>query len=248
MSRLQARPILVSVASAVFLAAASGSWAQVGQELSATLHASGMVRVARGDVELAMIELNAHGPGWKHAPQVSATAEVSDLPDQAGKRFVGTLPVPNTNGGALEFTESVRALPQGFELEYDLGITAAMKLNGLQLSLLLPAAQYAGKDLLVTHPEADPRTVSFPQEQTFQLWSGEGAKIEVAKGTDEALTIELRAAGDVVVQDLRRWDVPSFEIRFYAIMQDEGREVTAEDKFHLDLTVTSQMPMKLEGP
>jgi hypothetical protein len=80
------------------------------------------------------------------------------------------------------------------------------------------------------------------------LWSGEGAKIEVAKDTDEAVTIELRAAADVIVQDLRQWDRPIFEIRFPAIMQEEGREVAAEDKFHLDLTVTFASPVKLEGP
>jgi len=267
MSRLQARPILVSVAAALLLAAASGSWAQApapapapptappvptAQEpLSAKLHASGMVRITRGDVELALIELNAHGPQWKHAPQASAAAEVSDLPGRAGKRFVGTLPVPNTDGGALKFAESVKALPQGLALEYDLGLTKAMKLNGLQVSLLLPAAQYAGKELLIARPDGEPEIASLPQEQegqTFQVWSGEGARIEAAKGTDAAITIELRAAADVVVQDLRRWGSPAFEIRFPAIMQDEGRDVAADDRFHLDLTVTFPTPVKLAGP
>lgn len=198
-----------------------------------------------------MIELNAHGPEWKHAPQASAEAEVGDLPDQAGKRFVGTLPVPNTDGGAVRFTETVKVLPQGLQLEYDLSLTGAMKLNGLQVSILLALAQYAGKELVVTQPGGEPQIVGLPQEQqgeTFQVWAGEGAKIEVAKGTDDAITIQLRAATDLVVQDLRRWEVPTFEIRFPAIMEDQGRDVAAEDKFHLDLTVTFPAPVKLEGP
>jgi hypothetical protein len=248
MSRLQARTILVSVAVAALLAA-SGSLAQ--ETLSAKLHASGMVRVTRGDVELAVIELNAHGPEWKLAPQATAAAEVSDLPDQAGKRFVGTLPVPNTDGGAIKFTESVKALPQRLEFEYDLSVTGAMKLNGLQVSILLPVAQYGGKEVVISQPEGEPEIVTLPQEQkgeTSQLWFGEGATIEVAKGTDDAIVIELRAATDVLVQDLRQWDRPTFEIRFPAIMEDQGRDVAAEDRFHLDLTVTLPAPVKLEGP
>ena len=249
MSRLQARTVVVSVAATVLLAAASGLWAQ--ETLSAKLDASGMVRVTRGDVELAMIELNAHGPEWKHAPQASATAEVSDLPDQAGKRFVGTLPIANTDGGAIRFTESVKPLPQGLQLEYDISMTRAMKLNGLQVSICLPVAQYAGKEVVVAQPEGEPQIVGLPQEQQaqrFVLWTGEGAKVEVAKGTDEAVTMELRAATDVVIQDLRQWDRPTYEIRFPAIMEDQGRDVAAEDKFHLDLTVTFAAPVKLEAP
>jgi len=249
MSGPQARTVAVSVATGVLLAAASGSWAQ--ETLAAKLDPSGMVRVTRGDVELAMIELNAHGPEWKHAPQESATAEVSDLPDQAGKQFVGTLPIPNTDGGAIRFTESVKALAQGLQLEYDLGVTAAMRLNGLQFSICLPVARYAGQELVVSQPEGEPQIVGLPQEQqaqTFQVWAGEGAKIEVAKGTAEAVTVELRAPTDVVVQDLRQWERPVFEIRFPAIMEDQGRDVTAEDRFHLDLTVTFPEPVTLEGP
>jgi len=249
MRSLQARTVVVCVAATMLLAAAGTSWAQ--ETLTARLHATGMARVSRGDVELAMIELNAHGPGWQHAPQASATADVGDLPDQAGKRFVGTLPIPNTDGGGIQYTESVKALPRGLRLEYDLGMAGAMRLNGLQVSICLPVARYAGKELVASQPQGEPQLLGFPQEQqerTFQVWAGQGAKIEVAKGTDEAVTIELRAATDVVIQDLRRWDRPVFEIRFPAIMEDQGRDVAAEDKFHLDLTVTFAAPVKLEGP
>ncbi len=249
MDRLRAGTIVVSLVAAVLLGAAPGLWAQ--ETLSAKLDPSGMVRVVAGDVELATIQLNAHGPGWQYAPQVSATARVSDLPDQAGKQFVGTLPVPNTDGGALEFTETLRPLPQGVRLEYEVGVTQAMKLNGLQVSICLPVAQYAGKELVIARPDSDPRVATLPQEQrenTFQVWGGEGAKIEVAKGTDQAITIELRAAADVVIQDLRQWDQPTFEIRFPAIMEAPAREVAVEDRFHLDLTVTFAAPVQLAGP
>ena len=250
MSSLRAGMIVGSLVVAALWVGAPGLWAQ--EELSAKLDPSGLVRVVAGDVEVATVDLNAHGPEWKHAPQAGATARVTDLPDQAGKRVVGTLPVPGTDGGALEFTETVTALPQGFRLEYEVGVNRAMKLNGLQVSVNLPVARYAGKELVVMRPDNDePGIATLPlekREDTPQVWGGEGSKIEVAKGTDQALTIELRAATDVVIQDLRQWDQPTFEIRFPAIMEDPGREVAAEDKFHLELTVTFAAPVKLTGP
>ena len=240
---------VVGVATAMLLATATASWSQ--DALNAKLHPSGMVQVSRAGVELATIELNAHGPGWLHAPQKSATAEVSDLPDQAGKRFVGVLAIPDTEGGAIRYTESVKTLSQGLQLEYHLTMTETMRLNGLQVSVNLPVAQYSGKEVLISRLQDDPELVGLPQEQQqgkFQVWSGQGAKIEVAKGTGEAVTLELRAATDVVVQDMRKWDNPVFEIRFPAIMEDPGREVPAGDGFHLDLTVTFAAPVQLEGP
>jgi hypothetical protein len=204
-----------------------------------------------GEAELAAIEFNAHGPEWKHAPQVSATARVSDLPEKAGKRFVGTLPIPNTEGGAIEFTETVTTLPQGLRLEYDVGVNQALRLNGLQVSICLPVAQYAAKEVVITRPEEEePQVVTLPAEagEEAQLWGGEGAKIEVAKGTAQAVSIELQAAAGAVIQDLRRWERPEFEIRFPAIMEDPPREVAAEDRFHLVLTVTFAAPVELAGP
>ena len=249
MSRLQAGMVLVSVLLAAVFAAASGGWAQ--ETLTAKLGPSGMVRLLRGNTELAMIELNAHGTDWTHAPQESATAQVSDLPDRAGKRFEGTLPIPTAAGAGIQFIESVKALPQGLRLEYDLNMTGAMKLNGLQLSVNLPVAQYGGEDVTIPQLDGDPEAATLPQEESannFQVWSGEGAKIEVARDTDDAITIELRAPTDIVVQDLRRWEHPIFEIRFPAIMEDGGRDVSADDRFHLDLTVSLPAPVKLQGP
>jgi hypothetical protein len=220
-------------------------------KLTATVEESGLIRLSRGTTALATIELNAHGPEWKHAPQTDATAKVTDLPDRAGKQAVGELPIPNADGGAIRFTETIRTIAQGLRLEYDLEATAAMRLNGLQLSLVLPVETYAGHEVVVSRLEADPEIIGLPlepREQGFQLWSGEGAKIEVAKDAEGAVTVELRAPTDVVVQDLRQWEQQVFEVRFPAIMEDQGREVTPDDRFHLDLTVTFPESITLAGP
>ncbi len=249
MGNPHAYKIAVIPAITMLLSAAGGAWAQ--DALTVTLHPSGMIQIGSGQTEPAMVELNAHGPNWQHAPQETATAEVSDLPGQTGKRIVGTLPIPNTDGGALAYTQSVKTLPQGLLLAYDLSVPKPVKLNGLQLSILLPVARYAGKELVVRRHGADPQIAGFPEKQSersFQVWSGEGARVEIAGGTPEAFTVELRAATDTVVQDLRQWEREIFEIRFPAIMEDQGRELAVGDRFHLDLTLTFAAPVKLTGP
>lgn len=255
MSTLSRRMCAVGVVLIASVTATSGLWAAdeaieggmpaplpAPGPLSASLDPSGMVRVLTGETELLMIELNAHGPDWKHAPQETARAETADLQAGPGKRVSGTLPVPNTDGGALNFVQTVVPLPQGLKLGYDVEVAKTMKLNGLQVSILLPTRRYAGKELAISDPDRDDiETATLPEEQkgeSFQVWSGAGATIEVAKGTPVAATLSLIASADVVVQDLRRWERQVFEIRFPAIMEGEGREVTPEDRFHLDLTVT----------
>jgi hypothetical protein len=243
MSGCRLRAIVISVALLAIANVASA------QTLTAKVNPSGLIVISEGNVEVGTIELNAHGVAWKHAPQSSATAQVSDLPE--GKRIVGTLPIPDTNGGVLRYTETVKALPQALQLEYDVSLPAALKLSGLQLSILLPTARYGGQALLVAQPDGDPLTITMPAERregATQVWAGEAARVEVAKGTPAAMAIEMRASTDVLIQDLRQWEHQTFEVRFPAIAEDGGREVTPEDRFHLDLTIKLAAPVKLVGP
>lgn len=243
MSRLPAKLAVLIAALGI---SALGAWAQGA--LTAKLEPNGLIRVSLDGAELAVVELNAHGSGWQYAAQATATAQVSALPAGGGHRCVGTLPIPNTEGGTLRYTETVKSLPQGLALEYDVEVGAVMRLSGLQVSILLPADRYGGREVVISAPQGEAQITSLPRERQTTgagVWSGQGAKIEVAAGTEDAVTIELRAATDVVIQDLRQWDRPEFEIRFPAIMEDPGREVTPEDRFHLDLTVTFAGPVTL---
>ena len=247
MSRLHLRMVVLTAAAALFAAA----FACAQEPVTATLQPSGLIGVTRGGVEMATIDLNAHGPGWDHAPQESATGEVSDLAAPTEKRVVGSLPIPSTDGGAIEYTETVTALPQGLQIAYDLTMSKTMRLSGLQLSVNLPVAVHGGGEVMILQPHDDAEVVGLPadpEESRSQLWSGAGATVEVAKEDQKALTIQLRAATDVVVQDLREWESDVFEVRFPAIMEAGGREVQAGDRFHLDLTLTFPGSLTLEGP
>ncbi len=250
MDRLRLRAIPLGLVALLLLAANSMSHAQGTCILK--LDPTGLITISRGGVDAGVIELNAHGPNWQHAPQKSATGQISSLSANAGKRVTGALPIPNTTAGAaIRFVETVRPLPQGANLTYDLAMGADMKLSGVQVSVLLPVALFAGREIVVSRPDNDPEVVVMPEEQgtrNFQLWRGDGAKIEVAKGTPEAMTIQFRAAADVVIQDLRQWDQQVFEIRFPAVMEDPGRDVFADDRLHLDVTVSFPDPVTLQVP
>lgn len=238
-----------AIIAILLLGLAAGAWGQEG--LTAKVESSGTVRVLSGAAELATIDLNAHGVGWKNVPQTEAKAQVSDLPDQAGKRVTGTLTIPDATGGVLRFTETVKPVPQGLAFEYDVSVAQALKLNGLQVSLSLPASRYAGKELLIGQPDREPDVGTFPlqmNDQNSQVWSGEGERVEVGKGTADDVSVRMRAVTDILIQDLRRWQHDTFEVRFPAIMDDAGRDVTTTDRFHLDFIVTFAAPVKLAGP
>jgi hypothetical protein len=218
-------------------------------ELTARLDSSGLIHLLRGEVELAQLDLNAHGPQWKHAPQSTATGQVTALPE-GGMRCLGTLPVPNTDG-AVRFAESVKPLANGLQLSYDVTVTKTTKLNGLQFSVELPVAVYGGKEVLVAQPEGEPWGVPLPAEEPKQgggLWNGEAARLDVAADTPDAIRLELRAAADGMVQDLRTWQRDVYEIRFPAFTEDAGRDLTTDDRFHLEVTITCAGPVKLVGP
>ena len=247
MSGLPIRPLVLSMVTFLLPAVC---WCQAQNPMSVKVDSTGIVRVSAGTTEMVTLELNAHAPGWVNAPQSAATGQLSDLPGQAGKRFVGTLPIPSADG-PLQFTETLQTLPQGLQLQYDVSVAKPMKLSGLQVSLNLPTARYAGKELVVNRPDADAEAGSFPQaqsDQTTQIWSGTGDGIAVAKGSPDAVSVQLQAATDILVYDLRKWEHPTFEIRFPAIWEDAGRSMTPGERFHLELTILFAAPVKLATP
>lgn len=232
---------IISVVSLVGLGliGAGGGGAQAAPAVR--VDPSGVVQVMAGDVVLGLLDLNAHGPQWQHAPQTAATVQASALPEGQGQRFVGKLPIPNTEGGVLEFTETVTEVPQGVRVRYEVTVPQPLKLNGLQVSLVLGVGEYGGQTALVLRPDDYPSSAIFPlekRENASQLWSGEGHRMEIASNTGKGINLELQAPAGIVIQDLRHWDQPTFEIRIPAIMEDPPREVGVEERFHLDLTLT----------
>jgi hypothetical protein len=233
--------------------------------LTAKLLAQGGVKVMAGDKLLATLSLNAHGPAWKHVDQPAATAVVRDAETGPARIVEGSLPVPDTDGGAVRFVETVKPVEKGFSVAYSLGYTKAMALNGLQVSLLLPAEVFGGKSVVLHAPgegdaAADRATeVALPEQLSAEKWqlaTSPATKVEIAPGTENAITIapkvpEAEAGAKVqlpkfIVQDLRKWDQNVFEIRLILIYDEKGKQVTAEDKANTELSVTFARALQLQ--
>ena len=233
------------------------------EALPAKLLAQGGIRVTTGDKPLATLSLNAHGPAWRNADQTAATALVKDAETGPAKIVEGSLPVPDTDGGAVRFAETLTPAKKGFTVAYGLGYTKAMTLNGLQVSLLLPAEAFAGKAVVLHMPgegavTADKTTeVLLPENldsEKWQLATGPASKIEIAPGTDNAITIAPKlptaregAKADLprfIVQDLRKWDQAVFEVRMVLIFDEKGKQVSAEDKANTELSITFARPLQ----
>ena len=247
------RPLVLLCAVGGLFALVLGLTGAVAQpDLVAELHASGLINLRQGEQRLAQVEFSAHGPDWQHAPQARAKAEVSEVPNVVGaRRIVGTLPVPNTEGGEVKFTETVTTIEKGLALQYDLSFGRGVTLNGLQTSVMLDVTRFAGKTLTIRTGEGEAQEVALPEEadgEKWQLWTGAATKVEVAADTPEAMTVVPREAAQVAVQDLRRWGQAWFEIRLAAITSEQGKAVTADDTYDIDFTITFAGPIKLQAP
>jgi hypothetical protein len=229
--------------------------------LTAKLLPQGGVNIMSGEKPLATLSLNAHGPEWKHVDQAEATATVKEADPGPGKIVEGTLPVPGTDGGAVHFVETIGPTAKGFSADYTLGVTKALALNGLQVSLLLPTSMFAGKTIVVhTRPAApaggeaaadETVSVTLPEQldaEKWQLAASPASKIEIAAGADDAITLVPKVPAPkegeapqlpmFVIQDLRKWDQNMVEVRLFLIMDDNGKQVAEEDKMHVALDLT----------
>lgn len=253
----------------IVLLSASPGVALAQSALRAEVLPQGSVRVALDGATLATLSLNAHGPEWKQADQPEATATVSS-PGEDHKWVVqGTLPVPNTDGGAIRFVETVQPAANGFVADYVVGPTEALALNGLHVSLLLPVAAYAGKPVVVhalpakvagaAAPSATLQELVLPAQvdaAKWQLFTGAASKAEVAPGTAQAVTLLARAFEPTdeatpeppvfAVQDLRRWEHDQIEVRLSLISSDAGRWLSPWDKLHVAVEVSFAQPLGWE--
>jgi len=255
---LRGKGVVVLLAASSLLIVWGPQVACAQDALTAKLLAQGGVSIMSGEKVLATLSLNVHGPEWQHADQVAATAVVKEADPGPGKVVEGTLPVPGSEGGTVQFVETIRPVAQGFSAGYSLGFTKAMTLNGLQVSLLLPTDTFAGKGIVVHRQPAKPAggeaaaaetvSVTLPEQldqEKWQLATTPASKIEIAAGTVNAITLtpkppevkegEAAELPRFVIQDLRKWEQNVFEVRLILIMEDKGKQVSAEEKMKVAL-------------
>ncbi|MGQ9730279.1 MAG: hypothetical protein ACUVX8_03320 [Candidatus Zipacnadales bacterium] len=228
------RLVLTWLVAGLVMVGASGM-AQQGLVLRDT----GQVLLKDAEGDLATLELNLHNASWKYASQAEATVTV-EAHGETGKRFTGTLAVPETPGAALSFVETVTPGEEGVKLLFELQPGGPMVLNGLQISLLLPAKRFAGERLIVSRPEeATGRSVILPVElerEKWQLGTYEGNAVQLGD-QEGAVILGIDKTYGLVVQDLRRWERDEFEVRIPLLFANEGETVSNVDRWQVELTL-----------
>jgi len=220
------------------------------QGIQCALQKAGALVLSTDGQKLGMLELNAHGPEWKYVSQTEAMAEAKNTEDDKGKVLTGRLPVPNTEGGAVTFIETVVPGDNKLDVTYDLSFDQAMTLNGLQVSLVLPAKRYAGKPVTLRMGEGE-RNLDLAMTLNRDLWeliTVKGDQVRIASDTPDQITITTDQEADIGVKDLRRWDRDEFEVRIALITEQQGRQVSAADSFKIKLSLEFGGAVELTGP
>lgn len=248
------RMLLTGVAVGLLLAGLVGKAQQVEVEaekeaLGLRFMQDGRVQVWDGTEQLMTLELNAHGPQWSHAGQEKASASRAGTEDDSEVVFSGSLPVPNTEGGAIQFVETLKPIEGGFSAAYQLRVNKEVLVNGLQVSLLLPAARFAGREVVLRAAEGAPTKLTLPQQLNAEKWrlgAAECNNVEIAPGTPDAIALTTEEAASLVFQDLRQWQKEVFEMRLALITADKGELVSADKQYAAKVEVTFARPLALE--
>jgi len=196
-----------------------------------------LLKDAQGD--LGTLELNLHNSNWKYASQAEATAKCEEQAG-GGKTFTGALMVPDVPGVSMSFLETITPKDDGVHVIYELRPSAPLVLNGLQISLLLPTARFAGQRVAIRGQDTPERSIQLPRvldADAWQLGTVRGNTVEI--GTEEAATLALRTdkTSGLILHDLRRWDREEFEIRIPIVQADEGKMIGANERFDVEVVL-----------
>lgn len=227
---------------------AVGAWAQAGPTI--TLRDTGVIAVTDAQGKLATLELNVHGPEWTYASQNDATAQ-TQREDDGTSKFIGQLAVPNTTGGALTFLEEVDPREDGVRASYELSFNQPMTVNGLQISLLLPADRFGGKMLSVQPAEGALTRILLPRvldPAKWQLGTVKGNKVEMQLEGEDVFALAADKASDFVIHDLRQWDRDEFEIRIQLFIEQNGKIVGTDERHSLTLDLAGLGAVTVTGP
>ncbi|MBM3472742.1 MAG: hypothetical protein FJX75_05650 [Armatimonadetes bacterium] len=237
--------LLVLLLTGLFIA--SLAHAQDGR--SVVLRANGQLILKDADGEFGTLELNLHNSNWKYASQADATAQCEDQA-AGGKAFTGALAVPDVAGAGISFLETISQGDDGLHVIYELKPSGPMILNGLQISLILPAERFAGQELVVRSAEAADRTVPLPRTldpNQWQLGTIQGNVVQIGADAAKAITMKIDKTYGLILHDLRQWQRDEFEIRIPIVQEQQGKMLGTNDRFDLEITL-GPGPIALTGP
>lgn len=160
-----------------------------------------------------VLELAVHGREWSYArqgeqPGIRSSTEVE------GRWFGGLLPVPRTADATVGFEEIVVGTAGGgMSVIYHLTRDAALPLNSHQLSWNLPLSLCVGRTIeLVGEPA---RTLTIPPKLgELHMARAKVSELRLWPDQPDGLTIQVKPATALLVQDNRQFGGDSLELRF----------------------------------
>jgi len=171
-----------------------------------------IARLGAGQQRAGTIELAVHGRDWSYLrqgeqPGIRSSDEVN------GRWFGGLLPVPRTADGTIGFEELVIPTPVGLTLIYHLTRATVLPLNSHQLSWNLPLSQCIGKTIELVGEPAQTLTIP-PKLGELHMARAKVSEIRLWPDQPDGLTIQVKPATAVLLQDNRQFGSDSLELRF----------------------------------
>jgi RNA polymerase sigma factor (sigma-70 family) len=185
---------------------------------SVSISPSGVVTIADGEGPLATLWLIAFGPGWQPGDQRQAAAGFPVAGNAGWIALTGEIPVPRTDGGRVLYEQRLRGTDTGIELEYDVGLSQPMPLDGVALTLQAVRERFAGEAVVLYAVDGQTQTVTLPEElapPNFRLGGMRGTMVEIAPDPDPLLAISIiePSAMPLAVQDERLFGIDEYAIR-----------------------------------
>ncbi len=239
------------------------------QESVITVREDGILVPQSDGAQLGMLLLTAHGPAWGYVAQDRGQVALGAAREPGVWAFTGEMVVPGTDGGIVQFEQSVALAGEGATVEYDIRFSKPMALKGLQASLRFPAAPFAGRTVAVMLADGSVHEVELPEEvgadrpQLLRLAlqpedepgepeqpEGESQEPEQSPivDVDGKVLLTIDEAAGLMVQDLRPYGPDQYEVRILAIADQKGHMVTADDEYSIKFTVSLPGEMTLVGP
>lgn len=202
--------------------------------LSASTLANGVVEIHDALGLVGRIVITVHGPNWAGASQESRTARV----ERDGDRFRGAIPMPEGSAGEIRFVERVATERGRVILDYEVEFTQDSPLQGAYVSIYLPVERFINRTARLL--PADEERV-FPEDPNAQRFAGPARALVCDLGDGQALIIANMAGERVVLEDMRRFGGPVYELRYFLAQGNVGAGQRAVRRFVLAEVPTQEV-------
>jgi hypothetical protein len=208
------------------------------------LKPSGWVRVGTRDAIYVEAMVAIHGVDWSYAAQDQATVQLSG--DTRARYAVGSLAVPSTGEARMDFVQKATALPDGgLGLAYKLSFPQPVRLNGYQVSFVVPLRRYAGATIKLGTPQGEKSVVVGETLGDKFLHAGPVTSVAVAPGRADGFKLRLDEPSNLLVQDGRGWGGTDLELRFNFRRAEAGDEVPAGESVQRAFTLSLNSPLQM---